>query len=563
MSDFKDKSDEFYKWLYQELDKYEASHPNWMQLTLAYLLSDALRGLRTYIENPEVKEVSWDNPIVTLKYPVEMDFEGMQPLVKTFEAEEMRQDEDTAVEFIWLASRNFVFRALCRDAAILKQNGRQYFLYNKSKEVAPEEQYKEYQEIEDRVFEFPVSVGYDDDTGKEATVTVEFKFSALMIDQDEHEAYYPVTVSLSYDFNITEWPDEGRAHFWEMMTEILESDAISSAILEKPSQEIVQYYPAPTATERFQHILGEIEPTQVETYKPYIGPTERHYIYAGVFREPTQIQLELPGLEKDSLIELDKKVMETTDALALKVFHAVFSECYRQHHDWGAWCYWDANSFCDLLGYKRDRRGYHQTNNVAQVEKRLKALSELTYRFELLGYDPKTEADKIVFEGSLISIEPKQTVSLFKRETRIAKKSTLRIHDELYNNMMNRAMFAWYDREFLKLHPYKHRRAILLYSYYVSQLAMGARQRKGDKHIVKRPLETVMRETGIKIDYHHKSRDIESFRQAHEELKQRKLIVSYLLSDGEAKIEFHKNHKALGKHYRTRLTPEEGLVPGR
>ncbi len=319
------------------------------------------------------------------------------------------------------------------------------------------------------------------------------------------------------------------------------------------------YYPAPTAIERIQHTFGETEPVEMKTYDPYISSIQRHYIYSGVFKKAVSIQLSLPGLQaKDDLDKIDRMILESTDALALKVFHAIFAECYRQSGKWLSSCYWDANTFCDLLGYKRDKRGYHYTNNIEQVEKRIKILSELTYRFEFLGYDPKTEADRIVFEGPLITIEPRQTVSLFKREARIAKKSTLRIHDELYRNMTERKMFAWFDSKFLRLHPRRQSRAILLYSYYVCQLAMGMKQRKGPKNVIKRPIDTVLRETGIKIDCHHKKRDIELLIRAHEELKQRGLIQSFVIEwlNNNIEIMFYENHPVLGKNKRKQLSNE-------
>jgi len=306
-----------------------------------------------------------------------------------------------------------------------------------------------------------------------------------------------------------------------------------------------EFYPGPTEIERIQHVFGEIKPI-MEYKKRYIG-FEIHHIYKDVFKETTEIQLELPGLEKeDSLAKIDREIADNTDPLALKIFHAVLAECYKQHEDWGAYCYWDTNTFCDMLGYKRDKKGYHQTTNIKQVEKRLRILASLKYRFELIGYDQKTKADKIVFEGPLMRIEPDQTANLFRDNKRIAKKSTLRIHDELHKSMMKRKMFAWYDKAFLKLNPQQHNRAILLYVYYASQLAMGAKQRK-DKHIVKRPIDTTLRETGIVISYKNKKRDRESFIEAHEELKSRGLIKDFVITWGknETEIFFPIDHPTI------------------
>ena len=305
------------------------------------------------------------------------------------------------------------------------------------------------------------------------------------------------------------------------------------------------FYPAPTLVEKIQHVFGEMkaEISTVGKYKP-----ERHHVYKGVFRdrEPTTLQLEIPGLEsEDSLAKIDREIAENTDPLALKVFHAVLSECHRQHEDWGAYCYWDMNTFCDLLGYTREKSGYHQTKNVKQVEKRLKMLAELKYRFE---YKNKNSDKMLVFEGPLLTIDPRTTVSLFIGSQRIAKKSALRVHDELHRYMVKQKRFAWFDRRFLKLNSWQDSRAILLYCYYVSQIAMGAKQRKPN-HIFKRSIETTLRETGIVIDYHHKTRDRESFIKAHRELQKRGLIEGFGIDwlNNQIQIIFSKDHPSIQK----------------
>lgn len=568
MDDFKTRFEKFMEEFYEQLNRYESKHPDLLQETLREIIGMNLYNLKEAIENPDVPEVSWEKPEMTVQYPVQFDFKKLWPFYAEFSPEDL--DIESVDELMWQVRMFYALRAMTLDAAILKQEGKYYFLHATNRDMAPEEQYeawKQWEESGNTVISIPIPLGVDEDTGQELNVTVKVQFWPLEIDKDAGQAYYPVSIWLDSSYPLIELSEDDRREIWRHLIVFFISpgEEVDQEQITRPKA----YYPGPTAIERMQYIFGEAKPTQGKLYQPYIGPVERHYIYSGVFKEPVQIQLELPGIPTQyDLEKLDRMVPENTDVLALKVFHAVFSECYRQRGKWLSSCYWDANTFCDLLGYKRDSRGYHRTANVAQVEKRLRMLSNLTYRFELLGYDRKTEADRIVFEGPLITIEPRQTVSLFKRKTRIAKKSTLRIHDELYSNMTERKMFAWFDNEFLKLHPQTDKRAILLYSYYCCQLSMGVSQRREPKNVVKRPVKTVLRETGIRIgtQHRHRHRDAELFIKAHRELKKRGLVRDYslplnadLLLHGEVEIVFHGNHPAL-KYQRSKslsVSPSE------
>jgi len=64
-------------------------------------------------------------------------------------------------------------------------------------------------------------------------------------------------------------------------------------------------------------------------------------------------------------------------------------------------------------------------------------------------------------------------------------------------------------------------------------------------------LETVLRETGIKIDYYHKQRNMDSFIQAHIELKARGLIKDFSLllgENGKVEITFFENHPTISEY---------------
>lgn len=314
--------------------------------------------------------------------------------------------------------------------------------------------------------------------------------------------------------------------------------------------ERIYYYPGPTALTRIQTTFGEVEPDTREIFEPYIGQRKRLLVWSGIYKkgqEPTA-QYELPGLttEERELAKIDKQIFELLDALTLKVFHAVLYLIYKQGR--GDYGYWDMNDILDILDYARDERGYHRTWNIRRVKERLEVLSELIYKTVLFGYG-RAEGFRLEFENTLVSIEPDNRARLYKRQKLLYRRCIVRLDRKLYENMVKQKMFAWFDTEFLKLHPGKHSRAILLYSYYACQLSMGApgKARKGQPvNVVKRNIDTVLRETGIRIDHKHsKKRDMAAFFQAHVELKRRGLIKDFSLTTDMTEITFHESHPAL------------------
>src|SRR5688500_17190780 len=58
-------------------DNYEAAHPDWIKETVLELVVSGLNTLRTYINRGD-PEVTWDNPIAELQYPLDWNWEAYE-----------------------------------------------------------------------------------------------------------------------------------------------------------------------------------------------------------------------------------------------------------------------------------------------------------------------------------------------------------------------------------------------------------------------------------------------------------------------------------------------------
>lgn len=90
LDEFKAQVNCFVESLQGFLDKYKAANPEWMAITLLQVIYEAIAQLKGLIENPEEKEITWDFPFVTLRYPVLADWEKVEPYYFTLTPEDLR-----------------------------------------------------------------------------------------------------------------------------------------------------------------------------------------------------------------------------------------------------------------------------------------------------------------------------------------------------------------------------------------------------------------------------------------------------------------------------------------
>ena len=85
------------------LEKYEEANPEYLTISFYQLLYDFVYNLQRYIENPEAKGITWDNPFVELQYFLPAaDLDKLEAINYTISEEELK-DPDKAGERIYEA----------------------------------------------------------------------------------------------------------------------------------------------------------------------------------------------------------------------------------------------------------------------------------------------------------------------------------------------------------------------------------------------------------------------------------------------------------------------------
>src|SRR4030043_1130977 len=88
--EFKAQASRFMDSFHSFLDKYEEANPEWMTIALLQIFYKAIAQLKSLIENPEEKNITWENPFTELQYPVLADWEKVEPHYFTLTQEDLR-----------------------------------------------------------------------------------------------------------------------------------------------------------------------------------------------------------------------------------------------------------------------------------------------------------------------------------------------------------------------------------------------------------------------------------------------------------------------------------------
>ena len=258
------------------LDNYERAHPHWRIEVLASLIKWGIRNLEHSIEQEPGSQITWDNPLVELHYPVEWDWNaprdgdkiyGRQVLGKlTKENTSNRKTAAktlagmTACRFNTMALEHFTngawfekrentyvrYLPASLDAAIKQIRGKwkkreeleeiyKPFWIGTTRVDIPRSGLKKNSSIPRRVAKQLEAIGQRMDipaisfsgqvNGRKMWSGLVFEIQPLIIDYDARRAYYPVTTGLAFEHRLagndvialtpSGWPRKDREAFWD------------------------------------------------------------------------------------------------------------------------------------------------------------------------------------------------------------------------------------------------------------------------------------------------------------------------------------------------------------
>lgn len=281
-----------------------------------------------------------------------------------------------------------------------------------------------------------------------------------------------------------------------------------------------QYTLVPASIQTIAPTFGNLPAAETDTVDRGTYKIQRE-VYFPTERQRVQLDLPFPS-DEDGLSLIEQRLRSLKDPLALKIVYAALQQCQKSG---GPAFYYYPNRIAEILGYKCDQRGYHQTHNILRIEKKFELLLNATYTYTM-PWGKLT----LKHEGPLLEIG-KATMSLIKKDRVLAKAVQINFNHEIYKEISEHKRFSIIDNRCLAINTQKHGRAFLFYSYYSNQMSLGLREH-GRK--IRQKLRTILKRSGVSLGA-HKARDMGAIQNEHDYLVSEGLVTSWqILDDSEA-----------------------------
>ena len=189
------------------LDKYEKANTEWMRIGLLQILYGARENLKRVIEDPEEKEITWETPVTELRYPVQADWEKVEPLyfrLTSADLEDPERLQEAFVKGFLTVKEVYILRQLTREILIILKGGKAYYKVPLSldKKLDKLPKLGRARRIE-RILK-PVTkrarFAYDlPPVGKkQAKAYLAFQINPCVLNVDEKLAYYPIVIGIAF-----------------------------------------------------------------------------------------------------------------------------------------------------------------------------------------------------------------------------------------------------------------------------------------------------------------------------------------------------------------------------
>jgi len=207
IKEISDRALEFMDTFGDFLDKYEKANPEWMKIALLQILYGAIENLKRLIEDSEEKRITWETPITELRYPVQADWEKVEPLYFHLTAADLEDPERLQEAFVkgfMTVKEVYVLRQLTREILIILKDGKAYYkvplsLDKKLDKLPKKERARRIERILKPVtkrvrfaYELP-PVGK-----KRVRAYLAFQINPCVLNVDEKLAYYPIVIGIAF-----------------------------------------------------------------------------------------------------------------------------------------------------------------------------------------------------------------------------------------------------------------------------------------------------------------------------------------------------------------------------
>jgi hypothetical protein len=202
--EFDARLDEFSQSWIHLWEEFEKANPEWFTAASLQVFRFAIEQLRECVEDPELEQVSWDSPEVTIPWPVDTDEQG-NPALFLVTPEDLCDKVSTAhtvLYSLFTSKAILALQGLTRDVFVFRQGdvGRLMLPADVAEEFDRLSQEAEERRTQELLDPEPFSLGFSardldqPEKGELLSGSVEIQFVPLEIDERSKEAYFPIVV---------------------------------------------------------------------------------------------------------------------------------------------------------------------------------------------------------------------------------------------------------------------------------------------------------------------------------------------------------------------------------
>jgi len=203
----KDRAAKFLAGFWTFTDKYEAANPEWLQTTLFQILYQAVENLKRVLEDPAETEVTWDAPLTELRYPVEADWDKVEPVyfhLSPADLEDPGKVRDKFTRSFISVKELYVLRHVTREILVIYKGGKGYYkvplaVDKRLAKLTKAERGRRLGRILKPVTKLTRFPLYELPHGKRILKAfLVFQFNPCVLNVDEKVAYYPIVIGLEF-----------------------------------------------------------------------------------------------------------------------------------------------------------------------------------------------------------------------------------------------------------------------------------------------------------------------------------------------------------------------------
>ena len=111
-------------------DGYERANPEWMLATYLEILGGAIENIKRLIEDPEEKEITWENPGAELAYGIKADWDNAEITYFNVTAEDLENPDKLRKLLgggLQTVKTIYILRKITRDILVIKKGGKYFY----------------------------------------------------------------------------------------------------------------------------------------------------------------------------------------------------------------------------------------------------------------------------------------------------------------------------------------------------------------------------------------------------------------------------------------------------